>query len=146
MLTCAYFLQTLTIALLESAEGETEECSHIGISNPGPLTYESGALATALRGPASLITKEQECKSQTSLSYDVAAIQWIISCHEKSYDHTCNNSLARTRNVIDNVHVIDAFSHLKVIKSRFKGSYDKQNLTLVVISYEIYETRRRLVS
>ena len=35
---------------------------------------------------------------------------------------------------------------LKAIKSRFKGSYDKQNLTLVVISYEIYETRRRLVS
>ena len=28
----------------------------------------------------------------------------------------------------------------------FKGSYDKQNLTLVVISYEIYETRQRLVS
>ena len=23
------------------------------VSNPGPLTYESGALATALRGPAS---------------------------------------------------------------------------------------------
>ena len=43
------------------------------------------------------------------------------------------------RNVIDNVHVNNAFSywtnvHLKAIKSRFKGSYDKQNLTLVVIS------------
>ena len=24
------------------------------VSNPGPLTYESGALANALRGPASL--------------------------------------------------------------------------------------------
>ena len=35
---------------------------------------------------------------------------------------------------------------LKALKSRFKGSYDKQNLTLVVISYEIYETHRRLVS
>ena len=35
---------------------------------------------------------------------------------------------------------------LKAIKSHFKVSYDKQNLTLVVISYEIYETRRRLVS
>ena len=35
---------------------------------------------------------------------------------------------------------------LKVIKSNFKGPYGKQNLTLVVISYEIYETRRRLVS
>ena len=28
----------------------------------------------------------------------------------------------------------------------FKWSYDKQNLTFVVISYEIYETRLRLVS
>ena len=35
---------------------------------------------------------------------------------------------------------------LKAIKFRFKGSYDKQSLTLVVISYEISETRRRLVS
>ena len=33
-----------------------------------------------------------------------------------------------------------------LIKILFKGSYDKQNLTLMVISYEIYETRRRLVS
>ena len=29
---------------------------------------------------------------------------------------------------------------LKDINSHFRGSYDKQNLTLVVISYEIYET------
>ena len=35
---------------------------------------------------------------------------------------------------------------LKATKSDFKGSYDKLNLTLVVISSEIYETRRRLVS
>ena len=78
-------------------------------------------------------------------------IQWITSCHKKSYDHTCNNTLARRSNVIDNVRVNNAFLIeitivLKAIKSHFKGSYDKQNLTLVVISYEIYETRRRLVS
>ena len=35
---------------------------------------------------------------------------------------------------------------LKEMKSRFKGSYDKRNLTLVIILYEIYETRLRLVS
>ena len=38
---------------------------------------------------------------------------------------------------------------LKAIKSNFKESYDnyhKQNLILVVISYEIYETRQRLMS
>ena len=35
---------------------------------------------------------------------------------------------------------------LNAIKSYFKGSSDKQNLTLVVISYKIYETRQKLVS
>ena len=63
----------------------------------------------------------------------------------------CNNTMARRRNIIDNVHVNDAFLVeimiiLRAIKFHFKGSYDKQNLTLVVISYEIYETRRKLVS
>ena len=37
-------------------------------------------------------------------------------------------------------------STFKAIKCHLKASYDKQNLTLVFISYEIYETRRRLVS
>ena len=57
----------------------------------------------------------------------------------------CNNTLAHNRNVIDNVRVNNAFLIeimiiLKAIKSHFKGSYNKQNLILVVISYEIYET------
>ena len=56
----------------------------------------------------------------------------------------CNNTLAHRGNVINNVRVNNAFlleilSILKVIKSSFKGTYDKQNLTPVVISYEIYE-------
>ena len=33
-----------------------------------------------------------------------------------------------------------------VIKLHLKESYDKQNLTLAVISYGIYETRQKLVS
>ena len=45
----------------------------------------------------------------------------------KSYDHMCNNTLARTHNVIDNVGVTNAFSFeimmiLKAIKSHFKES------------------------
>ena len=45
------------------------------------------------------------------------------------------------RNVIDSVHVNNAFSHWTNVhfeggKIPFKRSYDKQNLTLVVISYE----------
>ena len=63
----------------------------------------------------------------------------------------CNNTLARSRNVIDNVRVNDAFLLeiiiiLKVKKSHFKGPNDNQNLTIVVVSHEIYETRRRHVS
>ena len=55
----------------------------------------------------------------------------------------CNNTLARTRNVFDYVRVNDAFSywnnvHFEGDKIRFKGLYDKQNLTLMVISYEIH--------
>ena len=59
------------------------------------------------------------------LAYDVCVFQWITSCH-KSYDHPCNNTLARTRNVVDNVRVNDAFSycnnvHIEGDKIRFKG-------------------------
>ena len=44
-----------------------------------------------------------------------------------SYDHTCNNTLARKRNVIDNVRVNNAFFAeimfiLKAIKYHFRGS------------------------
>ena len=41
---------------------------------------------------------------------------------------------------------IELMCILKATKSRFQGSYNRQNLTLVVISYEIYETHQRLVS
>ena len=32
-----------------------------------------------------------------------ALIQWIISCNKKCYDHTCINTFAGIRNVIDDV-------------------------------------------
>ena len=69
----------------------------------------------------------------------------------ESYDCTCNNTLALRRNIIDNVRVnivflIEIMIILNAIKSHFKGSADKRNLTLVAMSYEIYESRRRLVS
>ena len=34
---------------------------------------------------------------------------------------------------------------LKATRSHFKGPYDKLNLIFMVISYEIYETRGRLI-
>ena len=42
--------------------------------------------------------------------------------------------------------LVEIILTLKAIKSHFKGSYDKHNLTLMVILYEIYDTRQRLVS
>ena len=45
-----------------------------------------------------------------------------------------------------NTSLIEILFILKTMKSHFKGSYDKQKLTLVVVSYEIYETLHRLVS
>ena len=49
---------------------------------------------------------------------------------------------AGTSNVIDdvcdnNAFFVERMSTLKAIKSHFERSYDKQNITLVVISYEI---------
>ena len=40
----------------------------------------------------------------------------------------------------------EIISTFKMIKSQLKQTYDQQNLTLMVISYEIYETRQRPVS
>ena len=56
----------------------------------------------------------------------------------------CNNTLAHTCNDIDKDCVGVAFSFvimliLKVVNSILKDN--KQNLTLVVVSYEIYETQ-----
>ena len=85
------------------------------------------------------------------LSPNVAVTQWITSCH--------NNRMATgvitlwrervaslTTSVSTMRFLIEIIFILMAIKSRFKGSYDKQNLTPVVISYKIYETRRWLVS
>ena len=46
------------------------------VSNPGPLTYESGALPTALRGPASI----RKHIADTNVVNDV-----IISCSEGTF-------------------------------------------------------------
>ena len=89
--------------------------------------------------------------SKISLSYDVAVIQWITSC-QKNHMTTRVITLWRvhvtslTTSMSTMLFRLEILSILKAIKSDFKGSYDKQNLTLVLISYEMYETRRRLVS
>ena len=42
--------------------------------------------------------------------------------------------------------LIEIMAILRAISSYFKETYDKQNFTLVVILYEIYETRQGLIS
>ena len=88
---------------------------------------------------------------EKKISYDVAVIQWITSCH-KNRMNTRVKTLCRvdvtsmTMSVSAMRFLIEIMVKLKAIKSQFKGSYDKQNLTLVVISCEVYETRLRFVS
>ena len=90
-------------------------------------------------------------KINYDLSYDVAVIQWITLCHNK---HMTTRVITLWRVHVTSLttfvstmrFLLEIIITLKAIKSHLKRSYDKQNLTLVVISYEIYETRRRLVS
>ena len=78
-------------------------------------------------------------------------IQWITSCHKnrmttrvitlwRVHVTSLTTSMSTVRFLVETKFILNA------TKSRFKGSCDKQNLTLVVISYEIYEKRRRLFS
>ena len=87
-----------------------------------------------------------------NLPYDVNVIQWITSC-PKNRMTTRVITLWRERVTSLTTSVsaamrfrLEILSILKAIKSNFKGSFDKQNLSLVVISYEIYETSIRRVS
>ena len=89
--------------------------------------------------------------TEINLSYDVDVIQWITSFHKNPMT-TRVITLFRVHvtslmTAVSTIHfVIEITFILKTIKSHFKGSYDNQNLTLVVILYDIYETRRRHVS
>ena len=101
--------------------------------------------------------KPRSCKNSSKLklnlvlSYDVAVIQWITSCHKsRTTTHVLTLWRVRVTSLTTSVSTmrfhIELMFILKAIKSNYKGSYDKQNLTLMVISYEIYETGQRLVS
>ena len=72
-------------------------------------------------------------------------IQWITSCCKNCMTTGvitlwCIHVTSLTVSVLTMSFLIEIMFILNVIKSHFKGSYDKQNLTLVAISYEIYET------
>ena len=75
------------------------------------------------------------------LSYDVAVIQWITSCR-KNHMTTRVITLLRVHVTSLTKTVSTMRFHNKImlifmaIKSYFKGSYNKQNLILVIILYE----------
>ena len=48
------------------------------VSNPGPLTYESGALPIALRGPAALAKVRVGCLDILSLIYHCCRLSSIL--------------------------------------------------------------------
>ena len=78
-------------------------------------------------------------------------IEWIRSCHNNCMTtHVITlwreHVTPLTTTMSTMCFLIEIMFILKMTKSHFKRSYDKQYLTLVVISYEIDETRRRLVS
>ena len=47
------------------------------VSNPGPLTYESGALPIALRGPAYIMAYIRDPSVRTSLFLHVASTCYL---------------------------------------------------------------------
>ena len=58
---------------------------------------------------------------------------------------SAGTSNVMTTSVTTMYFFVEIMPTLKAIISSFEMSYDKQNITLVVISYEIDQTRRRLV-
>ena len=51
------------------------------VSNPGPLTYESGALPTALRGPANIFTEETIIVTSCLVSFfDANPVRFFQKC------------------------------------------------------------------
>ena len=59
------------------------------VSNPGPLTYESGALPIALRGPASQIRREHKAHHD-----NIQKLRWHV---EKTYSYACRTINARLK-------------------------------------------------
>ena len=71
--------------------------------------------------------------TENYLSYNVAVIQWITSCHKnRMTTHVITlwgiHIMSFTTSVSAVCFLLEILSILKAIKSNFNGSYDKQNL------------------
>ena len=87
---------------------------------------------------------------KTQLSYGVAVFQWLTSSHKnrmttrvitvwRVHVTSLTMSLSTMRFLNEIMFILKAIFHSKV-------SYDEQNPTPMVISYEIYDTCQKLVS
>ena len=84
------------------------------------------------------------------LSYDIAVIQWITSCHKNRITTRliiitlwCEHVSSLTTSSSTMSFLSEIMFILKAIKIHFKESYDKQNLILVVISYSLGAESRK---
>ena len=88
--------------------------------------------------------------SSINLSSDVSVIQWIMSCHKNRmttrYITYLREQVTSWRGPCQPCIFCWPSVNFKGDKIQFKVFYDKQNLTLMVISYEISETCQRLFS
>ena len=89
-----------------------------------------------------LIFSNVNITKKSLLFSDVAVIQWITSCHKNRMKTRVITLLlvdvtSLPTSVSTMYFLIKILFILKAIKSNFKWSYDKQDLTLVVISYAI---------
>ena len=70
------------------------------VSNPGPLTYESGALPIALRGPAK---SELERKNRTAHIYGISNANFENSIASHFYYLLCKTEICYIRYLIQDM-------------------------------------------
>ena len=66
------------------------------VSNPGPLTYESGALPIALRGPAYHDVSSYELHHKRSFSFCEMELNTVVNITDDNY-RKCNHEDAGKR-------------------------------------------------
>ena len=76
------------------------------VSNPGPLTYESGALPIALRGPARRLCSNRFRRGSTTISYPQCSLTFL----RERYLHRCREQSFAIRAYAMNAVGIDVVS------------------------------------
>ena len=77
------------------------------VSNPGPLTYESGALPIALRGPASRTTIKFVYISQTNAVLSFCHFFFSTNSKVRTEDATAKVTLTDTEYIFIKLYLTD---------------------------------------